>query len=188
MSLNTRAFLNEQLQILQTSHHVANLIEKTRTDQDSTVPDRAVSAAVKRLNIKLKENMQTTLGKQAQRSLLEQLEALQSQKSGGAVCAVGTQLSDEQEPNVMSHFPNSWPKNKVSTSSTSRKYTALRAGVAKKTEKLAALRRNAHHLRTLVNIVKPLKDSLSPAACKQLVTQLKRTQVLTQSLCAADSL
>eukprot|EP00041_Stephanoeca_diplocostata_P032176 m.1024504 g.1024504 ORF g.1024504 m.1024504 type:complete len:112 (+) comp24099_c1_seq31:107-442(+) len=85
---STRKCLDEAITALSTPYNVASLIKESAVDDgvdDPPVPDRAVAQAVKKLNSNLRASLRTTLGKNAQRVVLEQLAALEQEKSNAAV-------------------------------------------------------------------------------------------------------
>ena len=88
--------------------------------------------------------MQTTLGRHAQRSLLEQLATVSAKERADGASGVGT--ADGQ---FLAHFP---PKFPGSGASAGRKYTALRSSVASKTAKVEALKRRSKQLKALARI------------------------------------
>ena len=119
------------------------------------------------VNLKLRENMQTTLGRHAQRSLLEQLASVSAkERADGGGTAAGT--ADGQ---FLAHFPAKFPGSGASASA-GRKYTALRSSVASKTAKVEALKRRSKQLKALAQIgtaLTPLRwmpsSARPPAPC-----------------------
>eukprot|EP00729_Bicosta_minor_P027174 gene27174-3221_t len=148
-----RVVLDEQLRLLRSSYSTADFDAYADDDEEDAapIPPRTISNVVKKLNIKLREGIQTTMGRQAQRAILEQLEAAGTLDTSTQLDLAGLEVGGGGGSGVggdLSLYPEEWG-GAGGGKAAAAAYSKLRAHVFALEQSLVASKARLHTLEGL---------------------------------------
>lgn len=138
------------------------------------VPDRVIGTLVKKLNTRLQSSMVVSLGKQAQRHLIEQLDT-----------TALTATSPSAAPTADT-LPEVWTDRTV-PSKDRRRYAATRARLQEKAVKVGKLKKRLGKLQALAAMGKQASRAIDPANTAAVAAAVSEVQTSVQQLLKGHS-